>query len=314
MTSRTNLRRTPVWAGLALPSLAYSNLGRTVGEQGRASPAPTAFTLDRDTYLRRIGYEEPVEPTLETLSAIVLAHLRAVPFESLDIVPLGRPLRLDPEGLFAKIVGERRGGYCFELNGLLAFLLEDLGFTVIRVACHFTEEGGYSDPFDHLALIVAVPGAGDWFVDVGSGRTSSVVPLEVPGPNAWGAPSPPDPAGGHLSRIERRAEAGYIWRQEPGAAWREHQRFSFTPRTLDDFLPRCRFFETDPDNHFRQGPMCTQLTANGRISIRPGMLTITADGERTEVPLLDDAALHAALVTHFGIDLSRFTPGGEPVR
>ena len=102
-------------------------------------------------YLARIGYEGSTEPTLETLAGIVLAHLRAVPFENLDIVPLARPLRLDPEGLFAKIVGERRGGYCFELNGTLALLLEDLGLTVVRVACQFTEETGYSDPFDHLA-------------------------------------------------------------------------------------------------------------------------------------------------------------------
>ena len=265
-------------------------------------------------YLARIGYQGSTEPTLETLSAIVLAHLRAVPFENLDIVPLGRPLRLDPAGLFAKIVGERRGGYCFELNGLLAFLLENLGFTVIRVACQFTEEDGYSDPFDHLALIVTVPGAGDWFVDVGSGRTTPAAPLKVPGPDAWGAPGPPDPADAQVSRIERRGDAGYIWRLESGGTWREHQRFSLTPRVLDDFVPRCRYFETEPGNHFRQGPMCTRLTENGRISIRPGMLTITADGERTEVPLLDDAALHAALVTHFGIDLSRFTPGGEPFR
>ena len=313
MTSRTDLRRVPVGAGQALPGHAYATLGRSDGEQGRASPAPTAFALDRITYLRRIGYRGPVEPTLEALSGIVLAQLRAVPFENLDIVPLGRPLRLDPAGLFAKIVGERRGGYCFELNGLLALLLEDLGFTVVRVACQFTEEGGYSDPFDHLALIVTVPGAGEWLADVGSGRTSSAVPLEMPGSDGFGAPGLPDPADGRITRIERRGEAGFNWQMEPGGSWRECLRFSFTPRTLDDFLPRSRVFETDPDNHFRQGPMCSRLTANGRVSIRPGMLTITADGERTETHLVDDAALRNSLITHFGIDLSRFVLEGEPV-
>jgi N-hydroxyarylamine O-acetyltransferase len=136
----------------------------------------------------------------------------------------------------------------------------------------------------------------------------------VPGPDAWGAPGHPDPADAQVSRIERRGDAGYIWRLESGGTWREHQRFSLTPRVLDDFVPRCRSFETEPGNHFRQGPMCTRLTANGRVSIRPGMLTITADGERTEVPLPDDAALHSALVTHFGIDLSRFVSEREPFR
>ena len=265
-------------------------------------------------YLARIGYVGSTEPTLETLAGIVLAHLRTVPFENLDIVPLARPLRLDPAGLFAKIVGERRGGYCFELNGTLALLLEDLGFTVVRVACQFTEEAGYSDPFDHLALIVTFPGSGEWFVDVGSGRTTPTAPLEVPGPDAWGAPGPPDPADGRLSRIERRGRAGYVWQLEQGGDWREYQRFSFTPRTLEDFLPRCRVFETEPDNHFRQGPMCTQLTAAGRVSIRPGMLTITAGGIRTETPIVDDAALRDALIAHFGIDLSRYGSEGERFR
>jgi N-hydroxyarylamine O-acetyltransferase len=265
-------------------------------------------------YLSRIGYGGSTEPTLETLSGVVLAHVRAVPFENLDIVPLARPLRLDQAGLFAKIVGERRGGFCFELNGALGFLLENLGFTVVRVGCQFTLEAGYSDPFDHLALIVAVPGGGEWFVDVGAGRTTPATPLEMPGPGAWGAPGPPDPADGTIARTERRGDAGYIWRQERGGAWQEFLRFSFTPRTLDEFLPRCRFFETDPDNYFRQGPGCSRLTETGRVSIRPGMLTITTDGERAETPLLDDAALHDALIAHFGIDLSRYGSAGEAAR
>src|SRR5215203_5892699 len=143
----------------------------TALESGAIHRAPTKIrpttAVDSGAYLQRIEYLGPAEPTLETLAGVVLAHLRAVPFENLDIVPLARPLRLDPEGLYAKIVGERRGGYCFELNGMLALLLEDLGFTVVRVACQFTEDGGYSDPFDHLALIVTFPGLGRWLVDVG---------------------------------------------------------------------------------------------------------------------------------------------------
>lgn len=288
-------------------------LTRGATDHTPATARPTSG-IDRDAYLARIGYGGSTEPTVGTLAGIVLAHLRAVPFENLDIVPLARPLRLDPAGLFAKIVGERRGGYCFELNGLLALLLEDLGFTVVRVACQFTEEGGYSDPFDHLGLIVTAPADGAWFVDVGSGRTSPAAPLEVPQPDAWGAPGPPDPADGRRSRIERRGGAGYVWQAERDGGWREHQRFSFTPRSLNEFLPRSRHFETAPDNHFRQGPMCTRLTATGRVSIRPGMLTITTGGERVETPLPDAAALHDALIAHFDIDLVRFNSEGAFAR
>ena len=104
------------------------------------------------------------------------------------------------------------------------------------------------------------------------------------------------------------------------AAWQAMQMSALraeleqSHRALDDFLARSRVFETDPGNHFRQGPMCTQLTATGRVSIRPGMLTIMSDGERSETPIPNDGALHAALIAHFDIDLSRFVSAGEAAR
>ena len=136
---------------------------------GTSSVPANGMPFDRQAYLDRIGYDGPVDPTPQTLADLTLAHLRAVPFENLDIVPLGRPLRLDPAGLSQKIVGERRGGFCFELNGLFALLLEGLGFDVARVACRFVEAAAETDPFDHLALLVTPPGGEPWFVDVGAG-------------------------------------------------------------------------------------------------------------------------------------------------
>ncbi len=261
------------------------------------------MTFYRHAYLDRIGYDGPLDPTIDTLAALSFAHLRAVPFENLDIVPLGRPLRLDPAGLYQKIVDERRGGFCFEQNGLFALLLEDLGFAVTRVACRFIEDGAETDPFDHLGLMVTPPGGEAWFTDVGAGRTSLATPLAWPGRDAIGGPGPPDVADRVISRIERRGLCGHVWRREPGAEWTEHMRFDLTPRTLPDFAARCRFFETSPDSNFRHGPVCTRLTPDGRVSIRPGMLTITITGMRTETPLPDDQALHAALRAHFAIDL-----------
>ena len=94
-----------------------------------------------------MAYHGPREPTLETLRALHKAHMLAVPFENLDI-HLGRPIVLDEDRLYRKIVGERRGGFCYELNGLFAALLRELGYEVTllsaRVSC---EQGGFGPEF-----------------------------------------------------------------------------------------------------------------------------------------------------------------------
>src|SRR5690349_18713825 len=94
------------------------------------------MVLDVSAYLTRISYDGPVEPTLPVLHGLHLAHLRSVPFENLDI-HLGRPISLAEEQLFAKVVGQRRGGFCYELNGLFAALLREIGYEVTLLAAQF---------------------------------------------------------------------------------------------------------------------------------------------------------------------------------
>ena len=92
--------------------------------------------MNVDAYLERIGYEGPREPTIETLTGLHRAHMLSVPFENLDI-HLGRRLVLDRPVNFAKIVDHRRGGWCYELNGLFGWLLEQLGFRVFPSEANF---------------------------------------------------------------------------------------------------------------------------------------------------------------------------------
>src|SRR5258706_8881452 len=110
--------------------------------------------MDITAYLNRIAHRGPIEPTGETLRALHLAHLLAVPFENLDI-GLGRPIVLDQAALFDKIVVRRRGGFCYELNGLFAALLRALGFEVTMLSAGVGRAGGGFGPeFDHLTLLV----------------------------------------------------------------------------------------------------------------------------------------------------------------
>src|SRR5215211_5668577 len=121
-------------------------------------------------YLRRIGYSGPIKPDAQTLRGLHLAHMFSVPFENLDI-GLGRPIRLSEEALWEKIVVQRRGGFCYELNGLFAWLLTQLDFDVTYLNARvYNRQGQLGIDFDHLALLVQIPHqSGRWLVDVGFG-------------------------------------------------------------------------------------------------------------------------------------------------
>src|SRR5262245_1566225 len=106
--------------------------------------------LDTNAYLKRIDYRGRLDPTAETLRGLHVAHMLSVPFENLDI-PLGRPIVLDEDALFDKIVARRRGGFCYELNGLFAALLRSLGFDVTLLSAGVAHaDGGFGLEFDHL--------------------------------------------------------------------------------------------------------------------------------------------------------------------
>ena len=123
--------------------------------------------MDVNRYLARMGYTGSIAPTAHTLAALHRAHMLTVPFENLDI-PLGTPIVLDNDALFAKIVDHRRGGFCYELNGLFAELLRSLGFQVALLSAGVYNATGQPGPdFDHMALLVALEQR--WLADVGFG-------------------------------------------------------------------------------------------------------------------------------------------------
>ncbi|WP_374117564.1 arylamine N-acetyltransferase family protein, partial [Streptomyces sp. XM83C] len=156
-----------------------------------------------DAYLRRLGVERSSErPTDEVLRELHLRHLVAVPFENLS-VHLGEEIVLDEKRLVEKVVGARRGGFCYELNGAFGALLAALGFEVWPLAARVYGEGErLGVPYDHMALRVRTADGGDWLADVGFGAHSHY-PLRFaergeqtdPGGVFRIAPAAPDAAG-----------------------------------------------------------------------------------------------------------------------
>ena len=255
--------------------------------------------IDLAAYLDRIGYRGPVDPSVAVLSEIHWVHLQAVPFENLDIRPLGRQISFDFDDLQDKIVRRRRGGFCYELNGLLAEMLAEIGFGVTRVSVQFVGWDPPSPPFDHMALLVHPPDVADrYLVDVGCGNGSPARPLPL---RDGHEEHQPETACAY--RLARTADGWQYDVRRDGEEWNAQYAFDETPRTQAEFLPRCRFQDGAPDSHFTQGPLCSRNTAGGRITLTGRQLIVTNGGVREERELGDEAAFHAALREHFGIDL-----------
>ncbi len=255
--------------------------------------------IDASAYLERIGYQGDLTPTAETLSALHLAHQRAVPFENLDI-HLGRPIVLDEELLFDKIVRQRRGGFCYELNGLFAALLRQLGYDVTLLAARFptSEETVYPE-LDHLILLVRAEDVEQpLLADVGGGRGSFAYPLL-----AQTSEILEQPIAGASFRLLPEGERCQLWRQEPDGEWERSYAFTWRPRQLIDFAEACWFHQTSPESHFTQKRVCTLLTESGRITLSEQRLITTVNGTRSEREL-DDAAYVETLRAAFGIDLT----------
>jgi N-hydroxyarylamine O-acetyltransferase len=255
--------------------------------------------LDVSAYLARISYEGPVAPTLPVLQGVHLAHLRSVPFENLDI-HLGHPISLAEKDLFAKIVQRRRGGFCYELNGLFAALLREMGYEVTLLAAQFPLADGRTPiEFDHLVLRVEAPGMAPVLADVAAGRRSFASPLAIDGDaGQW------QPAAGACFRLQPEEDRVRLWRQESGGEWERVYRFTWQPRQFADFEAGCRYHQTSPDSDFTRKRVCTRMTVDGRITLADDVLITTRNGKRQEEHLPDDAAWLTALHTNFGIDLA----------
>ena len=144
--------------------------------------------IDLDAYFSRIGYDGPRDASLETLRELHHLHPQAIPFENLDPL-LGRPVKLDPASLQAKLVEGGRGGYCFEHNTLFADVLRQLGFKVQEgtARVRWSVPPGVKTPRTHCLLFVEAEGD-DYLADVGFGGNVLTAPLKLSSRDAQKTP------------------------------------------------------------------------------------------------------------------------------
>jgi N-hydroxyarylamine O-acetyltransferase len=251
--------------------------------------------MDVERYLERIGFEGTPAADRATLAAVQRAHALHVPFDALDCY-LGNPVTVEPADAYRKIVDRRRGGYCYELNGLLGAMLTEIGFAVTLLAARPETPAGLAEPFAHLTLLVELDRR--LLVDVGFG-VFSMEPLDLDERSeqvidghtfAIAEVDDADGAGELLVRELRPDEQGY--------------RLSLRPRDRDEFREQCRFYATDPDSPFVRRASLQRAHEDGWTKLTRKELEVRRASETVEEPIRDAAHWLAEVRARFGYEIA----------
>jgi N-hydroxyarylamine O-acetyltransferase len=261
--------------------------------------------FDLETYLARIGRAERgsgsrvygsafSDPDMTTVAALMRAHMEAIPFENLDVL-LGRGVRPDLEGVFAKLVTARRGGYCFEHATLFEAALRTLGFEPVAHAARVLLVAPKPEaPRTHMFLTVVLDGV-TCVLDPGFGGHGPLVPLPL--------------ADGHEVVHERdrhrlvRRDGEWVLEAQLGRAMTPLWTSSLEPQYAIDFVVANHYVSTFPGSRFVDNLLVRALTPGGRVSAMNRDVTVLENGVVSRRQLTDRRELRALLVAHYGFDL-----------
>jgi N-hydroxyarylamine O-acetyltransferase len=243
------------------------------------------------TYLQRVDYYGALQADLATLKALHLAHATHIPFENLDVI-LRRPIGLDLDSLHAKLVGDRRGGYCFEHNLLLAAALEKIGFAVTRLAGRVRYGSTAPRPRTHTLLMVEVDDA-RWLVDVGFGAEGLLLPVPLT--------DAPTRQFAWTYRVVAAAGTFTLQSLRP-SGWMDLYSFTLEPQQLPDYEMANYFVSTHPDSLFVR-TLTVQLPTPAIRYILRGR-TLTEDrGDDLAMRTVAEDELASVLANTFGVEL-----------
>jgi len=250
--------------------------------------------MDIKKYLQRIDYKGPVLPVKESLFQLQKQHLLSVPFENLDI-HCHREIVLDPEVIYEKVVLRKRGGFCYELNGLFYRLLQANGFNCKMISARVHKEKDvYGPDFDHLAILTEVDS--QWFlVDVGFGKFS-LEPLPLKEMVAL-----KDPHG--LFIFDHYDQ--HYWRVNSVADGKKVSEYIFatTARDFKAFESMCQYHQHNPESHFTSQKVVSLALPDGRITLSERSLKKTGSSKIEEESITPEL-FETRLAEIFGIRLN----------
>jgi arylamine N-acetyltransferase len=258
------------------------------------------MTLDLTAYFDRVGYRGAAEPNLDVLQDLVTTHTRTIPFENLDPV-LGIPVGdLSPEALTDKLVHRRRGGYCYEQNGLMGYVLAEIGFRVRRLAGRVVWMLPPDAPLPaqtHTVLAVTFPGSqGSYLVDVGFGGQTPTSPIRFETGGVQQTTHEP-------YRLEDRGD-GLVLQAQVRGVWQDLYEFTTRTQPQIDLEVGTWFVSTNPSSHFVTNLTAALITDDARINLADRNLAIHRADATEKIQVDDAAAVIDILIDRFGINVA----------
>ncbi len=263
----------------------------TSAESTTVAPASAP---DLDAYFARIGYMGPRTATLSTLQSIIQQHVQTIAFENLNPF-LRLPVKLDLHSLQQKLVQSRRGGFCFEQNGLLRHVLLALGFQSRPLGARviLNSPPASMPPRTHMVQLLTIEGQ-PYMADVGFGGMTPTAPLRLEPDVVQETPHEP-------YRFQAAGDE-FILQALIGESWRALYRFDLTTQQPSDYEVSNFWVCHHPDSHFVSGLSVALAVPGRRYALRDNQLTIHQTGASSEQHLLSSVAeLRATLETTFNL-------------
>lgn len=252
--------------------------------------------MNAEKYLSRIKVNQFTKPDLDSLIKLHRNHLLNIPFENLDI-HANKKIILDSKNLQKKILENKRGGYCYELNGMFYLLLKELGYDVKMLSARVNNnQGGWGPEFDHLFILVKLEET--WLADVGFGD-SFIEPIKF-----------------ELNTVQKKGNAFFkivrhnrryhkLMKSANGKDFSGEHLFTLKERYWNEFEKMNYYQQTSSKSHFRKGKVCTIATEKGRITLNDFKLTITTGMKKTITEFDNKNKFEKYLMKFFGIDFKK---------
>lgn len=251
------------------------------------------LNFEKYTYLKRINYDKEVGVTIECLSGLHHAQLCTIPFENFDIL-LGRGIDLEASKLFKKLVLNKRGGYCFELNGLFLSALQSFGFDARALLARVHKNGTTTGRGHQLSLITLQNR--QWIADVGFGGDTPLAPIPL-------IINQPTTNHGQTVRLVESEYFGTILQVQSNDSWNDLYSFDLCFVCPADIEYGNHYTSTSPNSFFTYSRVAALPVEGGVNKLLNTTLTRTLEGKETEIELEEDQSYIESLAIYFGIEL-----------
>jgi len=251
------------------------------------------FKFNKQEYLKRINFDGEIFVDFESLKSLHRAQHLTIPFENFDIC-LGRNIGIDPVAIFQKLVNHKRGGYCFELNGLLLIALQSFGFEArpLLGRVHLSRE---ITGRTHQTTLVTIEDQ-SWVVDLGFGAEAPLVPIPL-------VYNEPISFENQTYKLINDEVYGYILQNNPNGHWKNLYSFDLSPVFDIDIKLGNHYTSTHPDSFFTNDRIAALPIENGMISLYHNKLKKVINGKEKIISLKDDSSYLAVLEKECGIEI-----------